>query len=116
MSIPGRRRAMPISKFPARSISRGSLSATPGAIGFWMQEHSPCMTSTIFFRPEYGFELLVQAVVRLRLEHPKIGMLVMGSGEDREQAAALIEEYGLRGVMYLAGDLDHELCLALISR
>jgi glycosyltransferase involved in cell wall biosynthesis len=40
----------------------------------------------------------------------------MGTGERREEAAALIGQRGLAENIYLAGDLDHELCLALMAR
>jgi glycogen synthase len=88
----------------------------PADIENWLQRHSPVATSTMFFRPEYGFEVLVQAMERLRKTHPDIGCLVMGTGEDREQAAALVAQHGLNDAIYLPGDLDHELCLALMAR
>jgi glycosyltransferase involved in cell wall biosynthesis len=88
----------------------------PAGMESWMKEHAPLVTSTMFFRPEYGFELLMQAVARLHKTYPGMGVVVMGSGEDREQAAALVERSGLRDAVYLAGDLDHELCLALMAR
>jgi glycogen(starch) synthase len=88
----------------------------PDEIERWMQQHSPLMTSTMFFRPEYGLEFLVEAVDRLRARYPRMGCLVMGTGENREEAAALVEKYGLRNAIFLAGDLDHELCLALMAR
>jgi glycosyltransferase involved in cell wall biosynthesis len=90
--------------------------AAPPEIENWMGNHSPLITSTMFFRPEYGFELLVKAVARLREDYPRLGCLVMGTGEDREQAAALVAKHGLGDVMLLSGDLEHELCLSLMSR
>jgi glycosyltransferase involved in cell wall biosynthesis len=90
--------------------------ALPQEIESWIKQHSPVLTSTLFFRPEYGFELLAQAVARLRAKCPRAGCLVMGTGEDRESAAALVAKRGLSDVMLLTGDLDHELCLALIAR
>jgi glycogen synthase len=88
----------------------------PPEIESWMRQHSPVMTSTMFFRTEYGFEVLLDAVGRLRDAHPQIGCLVMGTGEGREQAAELVERQGLIDQIFLAGDLDHELCLALMAR
>jgi glycogen synthase len=88
----------------------------PPEIESWLRQHSPVMTSTMFFRAEYGFEVLLDAVCRLRDEHTQIGCLVMGTGEGREQAAELVERRGLSDRIFLAGDLDHELCLALMSR
>ena len=45
-----------------------------------------------------------------------MGCLVMGTGEDREQAAGLLKKHGLAQTVFLAGDLDHEMCLALMGR
>jgi glycosyltransferase involved in cell wall biosynthesis len=88
----------------------------PAEIDEWMHRHSPVLSSTMFFRPEYGFELLVEAVSRLRTQHPECGCLVMGTGEDREAAAQLVASRGLTDAMYLAGDLEHQMCLALMGR
>jgi glycosyltransferase involved in cell wall biosynthesis len=88
----------------------------PGKIHNWVGSHAPFLSSAIFFRPEYGFELLVQAMQRLRKSYPNIGCLVMGAGEDHAQAMALVERSGLNDTIYLAGDVEHDLCLALMSR
>jgi glycosyltransferase involved in cell wall biosynthesis len=88
----------------------------PPDIERWMQQHSPVMASTMFFRAEYGFEVLLDAVSRLKDRYPEIGCLVMGTGEGREQAAELVARRGLGDRIFLAGDLDHELCLALMSQ
>jgi len=90
--------------------------APPEDVETWIRQHTPVISSTMCFRPEYGFDLLLQAVTRLKAMHPGIGCLVMGTGEDREQAAALIASRGLQDVMMLTGDLDHEMCLALMAR
>jgi glycogen(starch) synthase len=88
----------------------------PGDIERWIGTRGQLITSAMFFRPEYGFELLVEAVGALRRKYPQLGCLVMGSGEDRERAAALVKQRGLGDTIFLAGDLDHELCLALMAR
>jgi glycosyltransferase involved in cell wall biosynthesis len=89
--------------------------AIPPHIETWLQAHSPLVTSAMFFRPEYGFELLVPAITRLKRRYPRIGCLVTG-GEDRTQASALVEKHRLDDTIFLAGDIQHELCLALIAR
>jgi glycogen(starch) synthase len=88
----------------------------PAAIDSWMQEHSPVMTSTMFFRSEYGFEVLMRAVSRLRSQYPRIGCVVMGDEKARQQASKYVDANQLNDVVFLAGDVDHELCLALMAR
>jgi glycosyltransferase involved in cell wall biosynthesis len=88
----------------------------PEDIETWLQQRSPVISATMFFRPEYGFEVLLSAVSRLKERFPGIGCFVMGCGEEHANAEALVERSGLRGCVYLGGDLDHELCLALMAR
>jgi len=83
--------------------------ALPPEMQWWFRSHSPVLTATMFFRPEYGFDLLLEAVARLKDRYPRIGCLVMGSGE------AFVND-PIRDSILLAGDLNHELCLALIAR
>jgi glycogen(starch) synthase len=58
----------------------------------------------------------VQAMPRLRSRWPEIGCVVMGIGADCREASALVAKHGMNGAVWLAGDLDHELCLQLMSR
>jgi len=88
----------------------------PAELDGWMKAHSPLISSTMFFRPEYGFDLLVHAVSALRGRYPNLGCLVMGNKDGCRDAEAFVEQKGLRGSVLLAGDLDHELCLAVMSR
>ncbi len=102
--------------FPAFLPVEAPEAAVPREMENWFERHSPVITSAMFFRPEYGFELLAKAVEILRAAHPQMGCLVMGSGEERDQARALVEMWGLGNEMLLAGDLEHDLCLALMAR
>jgi len=82
----------------------------------WMEEHQPLLSTALFFRPEYGFDLLVSAIVKLRVHYPSVGCLVMGSGEQESGARELVREFGLDDHIRLLGDVNHAQCLALISR
>jgi glycogen(starch) synthase len=87
----------------------------PENIDRWMHRHSPMLSTAMFFRPEYGFELLLDAMTELRKVHPDIGCVVMGDGEHREEALVLLDGAGLREAVLLTGDLDHEVCLAVMA-
>ena len=69
----------------------------------------------LFFRPEYGFDLLVAGLARMRCRYPSFGCLVMGSGEQQAEAEKRVREAGLEENILLLGDVDHEACLALMS-
>lgn len=85
------------------------------SIGAGIRDRWPVLTTVLFFRPEYGFELLTQALARLRTTYPKLVCLVMGSGEQQKEAQQRIREEGIQDAVVLLGDVPHELCLALIS-
>jgi glycosyltransferase involved in cell wall biosynthesis len=82
----------------------------------WIERHRPLLSAALFFRPEYGFDLLIEGLAQLRRRHPALGCLVMGSGEQYAQAVNRVREAGLENEVLLLGDVDHDRCLALISR
>jgi glycogen synthase len=81
----------------------------------WMGRHQPLLSTALFFRPEYGFDLLATAIARLRLRYPSVGCLVMGTGEQRDEAERRIRETGLEENVFMLGDVNHDVCLALMS-
>src|SRR5688500_8016303 len=81
----------------------------------WMDHHAPLLSTTLFFRPEYGFETLVLAMKLLRKRYPSAGCVVLGSGEQRCAAEQLLREHGLAGSILLAGDVDHNTCLNVFA-
>jgi glycosyltransferase involved in cell wall biosynthesis len=87
----------------------------PEAINQWMQRRTPVLSTAMFFRAEYGFEVLLSAMTELKKVHPDIGCIVMGDGEHRAQVQEAIDRVGLGEAMFLSGDLDHEVCLAVMA-
>jgi glycogen synthase len=88
----------------------------PEDVERWIDRHPQLLSVTLSFRPEYGFELLIEAVSRMRDRYPQLGCLVMGTGQQRAEAEVLVREHGLGDSVFLAGNLDHDVCLAAISR
>jgi glycogen synthase len=82
----------------------------------WIQQHHPILSTAVFFRPEYGFTLLIEALMKLRRRYPSLGCVVMGSGEQFTDAEKLIQDASLASTVLLTGDVDHDTCLALIAR
>jgi len=81
----------------------------------WMESHSPLLSTTLFFRPEYGFPLLVDAIARLRQIYPSIGCVVMGSCEHGGDALERVREAAIEDNMLLLGDVEHENCLSVMA-
>jgi len=82
----------------------------------WMERHQPLFSTALFFRPEYGFDVLVAAVAKLRRRYPSVGCLTMGSGEQLVDALRLVHMAGLEDNILLLGDVEHDTCLELMSR
>jgi glycogen synthase len=82
----------------------------------WTEARRPLLSTALFFRPEYGFELLVAGLSKFRARHPRFGCIVMGSGERQAEARKLVKDSGLENNLLLLGDVQHETCLELMSR
>ena len=80
------------------------------------KDRRPLISTALCFRPEYGFNVLVEAIDQLRGRYPDLLCLVMGSGEEHLQAQRLIAERGLGKWIVLLGNVDHGKCLSLIGR
>ncbi len=59
---------------------------------------------------------MVEAIARLRQRYPDVGCLVLGSGEQSAEAAERVRKAGLDEHVLLLGDVEHDMCLALMSR
>lgn len=93
---------------PAFLSTPAALRQLPDGFEEWSQTHDPVLSTALFFRPEYGFEVLVQAIGELRRKHPRLGCVVMGDSESRPE--------GLQPHVFAIGDVSHESCLAVIAR
>ena len=100
---------------PAFLGAQNSPVAREPGLEAWIRSHSPLFSTVLFFRPEYGFDLLIAGLARLRRRYPASGCMVMGSGEQREEAEKRVRDAGLEACVLLLGDVNHEACLELIS-
>jgi glycosyltransferase involved in cell wall biosynthesis len=96
-------------------VSGGPEVFPESGLTAWIGRHRPLFSTVLFFRPEYGFDLLVAALARLSRLYPSFGCLVMGSGEQRAEGGKRIREAGLEESILLLGDVHHDACLALMS-
>jgi glycosyltransferase involved in cell wall biosynthesis len=101
---------------PAFLAPRLSQIDLPGDLHAWLDAHRPLISTAMFFRPEYGFEVLASGLQKLIQRHSSLGCLVMGSGEERVAAEMLAKQMGLTDCLRFAGDVGHDMCLNLMSR
>jgi glycosyltransferase involved in cell wall biosynthesis len=90
--------------------------ALPEATSTWLGRHWPVLSTALFYRPEYGFEVLLDAMTVLRRRYPALGCLVLGDGAGVALGEAEARARGLAGALHLGGDVSHDLCLNLIAR
>jgi glycosyltransferase involved in cell wall biosynthesis len=82
----------------------------------WFARHNPVFSATASNRPEYGIELLIEAISRLLKAHKDAGCLLIGVGEEAKSIRSLIEQRNLSRSVLMLGDVPHEECLHVISR
>jgi glycosyltransferase involved in cell wall biosynthesis len=115
LGVPRERLAIAPAYLPIGAV-RGEV---PEALGGWLDGHRPLLSTALFFRPEYGFDLLLEALERVRRARPELaglGCLVLGDGEGAPAVERALVERGFEGWVRLTGDVPHELCLTLIGR
>ena len=97
------------------AVERSHAPVAP-LVASWMEQHRPLFSSVLFFQPEYGFDLLVAGLSRLRPRYPSFGCLVMGGVEGQSTAQTMVRRAGLADHFLVLGDVNHETCLALMAR
>jgi len=97
---------------PAASSGPESI---PSEVQAFLAAHAPVIGTVVAFRPEYGVDLLVDAVNQLASEYPAIGLIVLGSG-DEQNVPKVIRDLQQNGRVAVIKDLPHPLCLAVMSR
>jgi glycogen(starch) synthase len=98
--------------FIAPRLPEGGL---PQDLDSWIAGRSPVLSTALFYRPEYGADILVDALARLRRQYEQVGCVVMGSG-DRQEMERLVSHHGLQESVRLVGDLSHDECLKVMAR
>jgi glycosyltransferase involved in cell wall biosynthesis len=97
-------------------VETSSRSAASPHVEKWLARHWPVFSATALDSPEYGIEVLVDAISRLSSERQGVGCLLMGVSPEAEAAVRLIEQRRLTRSILMLGDVSHAECLHLMSR
>lgn len=100
---------------PAYMEDSSQPVSPPNILKKWLLLHTPLLSTTLSFRPEYGFETLLVAFLELRRTQPGIGLVVIGDGEDFESAKQQVAACGLQDTFLLLGEIPHSLCLSVMA-
>jgi glycogen synthase len=89
--------------------------AIPAEMKTFLAAHAPVIGTVVAFRPEYGVDLLVDAVNQLAIDWPNLGLIIVASG-DEPNTARVIRGLQQNGRVAVIKDLPHPICLAVMSR
>jgi glycogen synthase len=85
----------------------------PFGFQFFKSAHSPLIGAIGSIEPEYGISLLLQAFVRLKQQHPGMGLVLIGL--DAANLKRIGDYDDLVPKLYLPGELPHDTALAVIK-
>lgn len=100
---------------PAFGLNPSAAELSP-AVGSFIASHSPIVSCTGSYEELYGFDLAVTGISGLREKFRDIGLILMGDRRGSERCEAMIRGYGLTDNVFLAGNVEHDECLAVIKR
>ena len=88
------------------------LIDVPQDVREFCEAHTPLIGATVTLEPEYGASLALKAIQRLRLSHPRVGLILLGIGpEGGEQ----LPEYGsVKEHVLLTGAVDANVALSVM--
>lgn len=90
--------------------------ALPPACDAFMGRHRWVAVAYFFHRPEFFVESMIDAFGRLARSHADVGFVLVGGDAASPVITAMLEQAGIRGRTYQAGDLSHDAFMSLLSR
>lgn len=98
---------------PAETASDEDLSAP---VREFLSSRKPVFLSMGWLEPEYDYPLQIEAIARLRQQHPNAGLMIFGSGRLEGELKARILRSGCEDAVLLAGDVPHPAALRAMER
>lgn len=89
----------------------GSGSGLPDSMAAFYREHDPMLVTVSGLEPEYDLPLQIEALGRLRMQFPRIGLAIIGGGSQEAAIRRLIDGKSYREDVLLCGDVDHDITL-----
>ena len=82
-----------------------------GRAAKFMEEHSPVISTVAHFSAEYGIPLIINAVQQLKMELPRVGLLLIGEGDEKNEIETYVNERSLQNNFLALKSLNHGKCL-----
>jgi glycosyltransferase involved in cell wall biosynthesis len=90
------------------------VSIPERAMGF-IDAHCPIVCAVVLFSPEYGIELLIEAIRNIKEYSNEIGLIIIGGGKRSERYLNLEIESGLDRSLLVMEELPPTSCLSIMS-
>ncbi|MDG2382477.1 MAG: glycosyltransferase family 4 protein [Pirellulaceae bacterium] len=105
----------PIPAFSEQYMEFDAVPLPAGISGF-LKAHPTIIFSYVFFRPEFNLDVLLTGFAKTKKHFPDAGLCLVGCEVGSEPCTANLEQLGLKGSVYLAGDLGREQYLTLLTQ
>jgi glycosyltransferase involved in cell wall biosynthesis len=86
------------------------------ALTGFLADRSPVISTYLCFRDGFFTDTLVEALAPLVAARPSVGLVVVGTGPERATFEQALARTGLSGHVALAGDLEHDAFMTLLSK
>jgi glycosyltransferase involved in cell wall biosynthesis len=96
--------------------SSNGNGALPAPLEDFSASHEPLLVTVGALEPEYDLEFQLRLLREIAKRWPKIGLLVIGDGSQREWARQWLARDGVADRVILCGDMPHETTLQAITR
>jgi glycosyltransferase involved in cell wall biosynthesis len=80
----------------------------------FLEKHTPVISTVAHFSPEYGLRVLLEAVAKVKEKFEKLGLIVIGEGEEKE-INRRIEDLGIKQNVLIRNGLEHSKCIYSIK-
>ena len=111
---PGRK----IEVIPAFSIQYLSYRevALEDTVARFLEECSPVVSTYVCFRDGFFIDTMIDAIAKLSSKWPGLGVVIVGTGPERDSVERHVSRLGLDQHVILAGDLGHDAFMTLLRR
>ena len=90
--------------------------ALDGALDAFIAQRHPLLSAYLCFRDGFYVDVVVEALSRLRERQLDFGLVLVGTGDGRAEFEAQLAARNLSDNVFLAGDLNHDHFMMLLSR
>jgi len=107
-----------IEVIPAFSIQYLSYRevALDDTVERFLERRSPVLSTYVCFRDGFFIDTMIDAIAKLPSKWPDLGLVIVGTGPERESLERQVSSLGLDRHVILAGDLGHDAFMTLLRR